>query len=118
MKLQKQFIECAITLAVVSGSILAAQVQTIVPEVVSGAKPVTAEHITAAVDKAAGGVSAFTSDEPPPDLRAAKDELERRSIEAALNSSAGNKTQAAKLLNMPLRTFMWKVKRFGKREGD
>jgi S-formylglutathione hydrolase FrmB len=45
MKLQKQFIACAITLAVVSGSILAAQVQTIVPEVVSGAKPVTVEHI-------------------------------------------------------------------------
>ena len=45
MKLQKQFIACTITLAVVSGSILAAQVQTIVPEVVSGAKPVTVEHI-------------------------------------------------------------------------
>jgi S-formylglutathione hydrolase FrmB len=45
MKLQKQFIACAITLAVVSGSFLAAQVQTIVPEVVSGAKPVTVEHI-------------------------------------------------------------------------
>jgi S-formylglutathione hydrolase FrmB len=45
MKLQMQFIACAISLAVVSGSILAAQVQTIVPEVVSGAKPVTVEHI-------------------------------------------------------------------------
>jgi S-formylglutathione hydrolase FrmB len=45
MKLQKQFIACAITLAVVSGSILAAQVPTIVPEVVSGAKPDTVEHI-------------------------------------------------------------------------
>jgi len=45
MKLQKQFIACAITLAVVSGSILAAQVQTIVPEVVSGAMPVKVEHI-------------------------------------------------------------------------
>src|ERR1035437_5686548 len=45
MKLQKQFIACAITLAVVSGSILAAQVQTEVPPVVSGAKPVTVEHI-------------------------------------------------------------------------
>ena len=45
MKLQKQFIACAITLAVVSGSFLAAQVQTIVPEVIPGAKPVTVEHI-------------------------------------------------------------------------
>jgi pimeloyl-ACP methyl ester carboxylesterase len=45
MKLQKQLIACAITLAVVSGSFLAAQVQTTVPEVVSDAKPVTVEHI-------------------------------------------------------------------------
>src|SRR5664279_333207 len=45
MKLQKQFIAGAITLAVVSGSFLAAQVQTIVPPVVEGAKPVTVEHI-------------------------------------------------------------------------
>jgi two-component system response regulator AtoC len=81
--------------------------------------PVLAEHIAEAVAKAAAQSSATAPDEPPPqDLRAAKDELERRSIEAALNSSAGNKTQAAKLLNMPLRTFMWKLKRFGKRDGD
>jgi hypothetical protein len=45
MKLHKQFIACAITLAVASGSLLSAQVQTIVPEVVSGAKPVTVEQI-------------------------------------------------------------------------
>ena len=45
MKLEKQFIACAITLAIVSGSWLSAQVQTIVPEVVAGAKPVTVEHI-------------------------------------------------------------------------
>jgi two-component system response regulator AtoC len=79
--------------------------------------PIMAEHITAAVAKAAGQASA-TGEPPPHDLRAAKDELERRSIEAALDSTAGNKTQAAKLLNMPLRTFMWKLKRFGNREGD
>lgn len=35
----------AISLAVASGSLLAAQVQTIVPEVVAGAKPVAVEHI-------------------------------------------------------------------------
>src|SRR5580698_549780 len=45
MKLERQFIACAFTLAVASGSFLAAQVQTVVPEVVSGAKPVTVEHI-------------------------------------------------------------------------
>src|ERR1700728_4657166 len=45
MKPQKRFIACAITLAVASGSWLSAQVQTNVPEVVAGAKPVTVEHI-------------------------------------------------------------------------
>jgi transcriptional regulator with GAF, ATPase, and Fis domain len=46
-----------------------------------------------------------------PPLREAQQELERRSIEAALAASGGNKTRAAKLLSIPLRTFMEKVKR-------
>ena len=45
MKTTKLFIGFAIALAAASGSWLAAQVQTIVPEVVAGAKPVTVEHI-------------------------------------------------------------------------
>jgi enterochelin esterase-like enzyme len=45
MKTMKLFIACAITLAVASGSGLAAQVQTNVPAVVPGAKPATVEHI-------------------------------------------------------------------------
>ena len=45
MKSTKLFIACAITLALHRHSWLAAQVQTNVPEVVSGAKPVTVEHI-------------------------------------------------------------------------
>lgn len=36
---------CAITIGIASGSCLTAQVQTIVPDVVPGAKPVTVEHI-------------------------------------------------------------------------
>jgi S-formylglutathione hydrolase FrmB len=40
----KLFIVCAISLALLSGRLMA-QVQTIVPEVVPGAKPVTVEHI-------------------------------------------------------------------------
>ena len=39
------FLACAITLAVAPGSWLTAQVQTNVPDVVPGAKPVTVEHI-------------------------------------------------------------------------
>jgi len=38
---------------------------------------------------------------------------ERASIEAALATTGGNKTRAAKLLGVPLRTFMEKVKRHG-----
>ncbi len=45
MKPKKLFIAFAITLATVPGSWLAAQVQTNVPDVVPGAKPVTVEHI-------------------------------------------------------------------------
>jgi enterochelin esterase-like enzyme len=45
MKPQKQFIACAITLAFASRSWLSAQVQTNVPEVVSGAMPVKVEYI-------------------------------------------------------------------------
>jgi enterochelin esterase-like enzyme len=45
MKTEKLFLLCVITLAVAPGSWIAAQVQTIVPDVVPGAKPVTVEHI-------------------------------------------------------------------------
>ncbi|MGA9671927.1 MAG: alpha/beta fold hydrolase [Terracidiphilus sp.] len=45
MKAKKLFIACAITLAIAPESLVAAQVQTIVPDVVPGAKPVAVEHI-------------------------------------------------------------------------
>jgi enterochelin esterase-like enzyme len=45
MKSKKLFVACAITLAIVSGPWLAAQVQTIVPDVIPDAEPVTVEHI-------------------------------------------------------------------------
>ncbi len=45
MKSTKLFIAFAITSAIASGSWLTAQVQTIVPDVVPGAKPVAVEHI-------------------------------------------------------------------------
>jgi transcriptional regulator with PAS, ATPase and Fis domain len=47
-------------------------------------------------------------------LRDARDDFERRNIEAALAAAGGNKTRAAKMLNMPLRTFMERVKRLRK----
>ena len=46
-------------------------------------------------------------------LRTANMEGERRAIEAALAKTAGNKTRAAKLLDIPLRTFFEKLKRHG-----
>jgi S-formylglutathione hydrolase FrmB len=45
MKSKKLFVACAITLAIMSGQWLAAQVKTIVPEAIAGAKPVTVDHI-------------------------------------------------------------------------
>jgi enterochelin esterase-like enzyme len=45
MKPKKLFLACIITLAIAPGSWLTAQVQTIVPDVIPGAKPVTVEHI-------------------------------------------------------------------------
>ena len=45
MKPKKLFLACAATLAVASGPWLTAQVQTNVPDVVAGAKPVMVEHI-------------------------------------------------------------------------
>jgi S-formylglutathione hydrolase FrmB len=45
MKLVKLFIACVITLVIALGTVLTAQVQTIVPDPVPGAKPVAVEHI-------------------------------------------------------------------------
>jgi two-component system response regulator AtoC len=49
--------------------------------------------------------------EAPRNYQDVKDEFERRNIEAALAASGGNKTRAAKMLGMPLRTLTWKLKR-------
>ena len=45
MKIMKLFFACAVAIAIVPASQASAQVQTNVPEPVSGAKPVTVEHI-------------------------------------------------------------------------
>jgi DNA-binding NtrC family response regulator len=76
---------------------------------------VSADDVTAALarDVSQPLPSAREADSTPGpvDLRAAKQALERNSIDAALQASGGNKTRAARLLKMPLRTFMWKLKR-------
>ncbi len=62
-------------------------------------------------------VNPFSPSQPTPNapqaLADATRDFERRNIEAALAASGGNKTLAAKLLGMPLRTFMYKFKRLG-----
>src|ERR1700722_4592768 len=45
MKQKKLFLACVISLGIAPAPMLAAQVQTIFPDVVPGAKPVTVEHI-------------------------------------------------------------------------
>jgi transcriptional regulator with PAS, ATPase and Fis domain len=82
--------------------------------------PVLPEHVapraappsSLPVPPAAGSTPAAQS------FRSVKEEFEQRSIQAALVSTGGNKTRAAKLLGMPLRTLMWKLKRFGSSEGE
>src|SRR5450432_410034 len=58
-----------------------------------------------------GGSSALTGPVRP--LAEANRAFERRTIEAALLETGGNKTRAAKRLGVPLRTFMDKIKRYG-----
>jgi transcriptional regulator with GAF, ATPase, and Fis domain len=78
--------------------------------------PVTAAHVADGLTRTPSFAPA-PGDEAPDglsyDLKAAQGQLERRSIEAALEATGGNKTRAAKMLNMPLRTLMWKLKRLG-----
>ena len=50
-------------------------------------------------------------------LAAANREFEWRQIENALAATGGNKTQAARLLGVPLRTFMEKIKRHRTTQG-
>ncbi|HEY0709186.1 MAG TPA: sigma 54-interacting transcriptional regulator [Polyangia bacterium] len=60
-----------------------------------------------AVAPATGGVGALQA------LVESTREHERKQIQAALAATGGNKTKAAKLLGVPLRTFMEKIKRLG-----
>lgn len=45
-------------------------------------------------------------------------ELEQRRIAAALSAANGNQRVAAELLQMPLRTFVFKLKQYGLRHVD
>ena len=49
---------------------------------------------------------------PPRSYRDERQQFELQKIETALAASGGNKSRAAKLLGMPLRTLTWKLKRF------
>ena len=53
------------------------------------------------------------SEQPLKSLAEATSDFERQTIEAAISAAGGNKTRAAKLLGIPLRTFMTKIKRHG-----
>jgi two-component system response regulator AtoC len=77
--------------------------------------PLTAGQVSAALAKGPPGAPKAppgASPEARP-RRALKEEVERREIESALLAADGNKTLAAKNLAMPLRTFTWKLKRYG-----
>ena len=86
---------------------------------------VTREHLPPSLREPA---SARVSSPPSPaststsqSFRAVADEvrdLEKRRIEEALDATDGNKTKAAALIGMPIRTFSEKVKQYGIRRGS
>ncbi|MBK6462640.1 MAG: sigma 54-interacting transcriptional regulator [Myxococcales bacterium] len=85
--------------------------------VVSARDPITlAElppHVASPVAEARGPEPARPAGRPAEaarDLRATVQSYERKIIAEALAASSGNQTEAAKRLNMPLRTFVRKVK--------
>jgi transcriptional regulator with PAS, ATPase and Fis domain len=79
--------------------------------------PVRPEDFAAAIGRskalAASRPATTSAPESTQGLREAKSDLERRTIEAALDASGGNRTRAAQKLDMPLRTLTWKLKRLG-----
>src|SRR6185503_12312531 len=74
--------------------------------------------------RGAPGAAAATTAPPPtdaplPQFRPIKDgvrELERRRMGEALRAAHGNQTFAAALIEMPLRTFVAKLKQYGLRD--
>jgi DNA-binding NtrC family response regulator len=75
--------------------------------------PLTGDKVAEAIDRrAARGAPAVSPTTARPSFRESKSELERREIEKALIAAGGNKTRAAAGLGMPLRTLMWKLKRY------
>ena len=78
--------------------------------------------ITGALPKVGAGAGAGAgAGEPSPakgpalprNLNESSREYERGRMEAALVATGGNKTKAARMLGVPLRTFMAKIKRHG-----
>ena len=64
----------------------------------------------------AAQAAAAPSPDPLPSFRPIKDEvreLEQRRMTDALKAARGNQTLAAALIEMPLRTFVAKLKQFG-----
>lgn len=92
------------------------------PPSASGHATTSLADITAMPEALACGQLAYTSDNsdlPSEGLEAYLLQQERQLILAALNQSGGNKTQAAKLLNMTFRSLRYRLKKLGiESEGD
>jgi two-component system response regulator AtoC len=74
---------------------------------------ILAEHLRFGEEAAAPVVAVTAPEAGVRPLAEANREFERQSIVAALAAAGGNKTKAAKLLDVPLRTLMDKIKRHG-----
>ncbi|HEY2901003.1 MAG TPA: sigma 54-interacting transcriptional regulator [Polyangia bacterium] len=80
---------------------------------IAGAAPDDPPPPSSSSVQTARGMAPAVADGPVRSLAESVTDHERASIEAALVSTGGNKTRAAKLLGVPLRTFMQKIKRHG-----
>jgi len=72
----------------------------------------------ASLRKSSSAPPASVGAPPSRSYRDERDEFEQKKIEGALAASGGNKSRAAKLLGMPLRTLSWKLKRIGSKNKE
>jgi DNA-binding NtrC family response regulator len=80
---------------------------------------VKSAHLPPRIASWAGSAPVMSSPEPTPatfrPIGEELEELERQRMMQALDAADGVQTQAAKLIGMPLRTFVFKLKRYGLR---
>jgi DNA-binding NtrC family response regulator len=87
--------------------------EMIVPGQGSSCNAITGAQARVRSDEGAGESAPRAAEALPRSLTESSREYERGRMRSALIATGGNKTKAAKMLGVPLRTFMAKIKRHG-----